>query len=401
MIFIISSCLIFLLIYGVFEQISHKKRLSSIPIRINVNGIRGKSTVTRLITGIMKEASYKTVGKTTGTSARMIYWFRNEEKSILRRKEGPNIGEQRRIVKEVANIGAEALVCECMAVQPEYQEIFQEKMINANIGVIVNILEDHMDVMGPTLDQVADAFLSTIPYNGYLVTVQNKYLDLFQSVAKKRNTKVIIADNTNITDDFLKKFEYLVFPDNAAIALAVATALNIDKETAFRGMLHAQPDPGATRVIKFGDVKTPTIFVNGFAANDTASTLNIWEKVQSFGYTTLPPIIIMNCREDRVDRTEQFVYNVLSKINSELIITIGKITSPVKLAYKKGKLATNNLIDLEGASTLQILEQIRPYIKGRIVYGIGNIHGAAMPLIDMIIEEKLNDINNVKKGGEI
>ncbi|MEC5308362.1 poly-gamma-glutamate synthase PgsB [Bacillus thuringiensis] len=401
MIFIIISCFVFLFTYGILEQIIHKKRLSLIPIRINVNGIRGKSTVTRLITGIMKEANYKIVGKTTGTSARMIYWFKNEEKSIIRRKEGPNIGEQRRIVKEVTTIKAEALVCECMAVQPEYQETFQTKMLDANIGVIVNVLEDHMDVMGPTLDQVADAFISTIPYNGYLVTIHNKYLDLFQSIAKDRNTKVIIADNKSITDEFLKKFEYLVFPDNAAIALAVAEALNIDKKIAYQGMLNAQPDPGATRIIKFGEVQNPTIFVNGFAANDTVSTLNIWRKIESFDYTRLSPIIIMNCREDRVDRTEQFIYNVLSIINSELIITIGKITSPVKAAYKKGELATKNLIDLEGASTIQILEQIRPYIKGRIVYGIGNIHGAAMPLIDKIMEEKINDINNSEKNGGI
>ena len=39
------------------------KRLDSIPVRVNVNGIRGKSTVTRLITGVVQEAEYKTVGK--------------------------------------------------------------------------------------------------------------------------------------------------------------------------------------------------------------------------------------------------------------------------------------------------------------------------------------------------
>ena len=96
-------------------------------MRININGIRGKSTVTRLITGIVTEAGYKTIGKTTGTSARMIYWFTDEEKPIVRRPEGPNIGEQRRVVKEAAKLKAEALVSECMAVNPDYQITFQEK----------------------------------------------------------------------------------------------------------------------------------------------------------------------------------------------------------------------------------------------------------------------------------
>ena len=151
--------------------------------------IRGKSTVTRLITGVIKEAEYKTVGKTTGTSARMIYWFTDKEKPIKRRPEGPNIGEQRRVVKEVADLGTEALVCECMAVQPDYQLIFQNKMIQANIGVIVNVLEDHMDVMGPTLDEVAEAFTATIPYNGHLITIESEYLEFFKEIAKERNRK--------------------------------------------------------------------------------------------------------------------------------------------------------------------------------------------------------------------
>ena len=41
---------------------------------------------------------------------------------------------------------AEALVCECMAVNPEYQRNYQKQMIQANYGVIVNVLEDHMDL---------------------------------------------------------------------------------------------------------------------------------------------------------------------------------------------------------------------------------------------------------------
>ena len=45
----------------------------------------------------------------------------------------------------------------------------------ANIGVIVNVMEDHMDVLGPTLQDVAQAFTATIPYNGKLVVMQDKY----------------------------------------------------------------------------------------------------------------------------------------------------------------------------------------------------------------------------------
>jgi gamma-polyglutamate synthase len=383
---VILICLFLVLAYGAREQIKHQKNIDSIPVRININGIRGKSTVTRLITGIVTEAGYKTVGKTTGTSARMIYWFTDEEKPIVRRPEGPNIGEQRRVVKEAARLEAEALVSECMAVNPDYQITFQEKMIQANIGVIVNVLEDHMDVMGPTLDEVAEAFLATIPYKGHLITIDGPYLEYFKAVAAKRRTKVIVADNSRITDEFLRKFDYMVFPDNASLALAVAEALDIPEEIAFRGMLNAHPDPGAMRITKFGNPKAPAFLVNGFAANDAASTLRIWERVGEIGYSVDSPIVIMNCRPDRVDRTEQFARDVLPYIKTDILVLIGETTSPIMDVYNEGKIPAKEIWDLEGHSTEEIFNKLRPELHNRMIYGVGNIHGAAEPLIEVMKE---------------
>ncbi|MEK6446684.1 poly-gamma-glutamate synthase PgsB [Priestia aryabhattai] len=383
---VILICLFLVFAYGAWEQVKHQKNIDSIPVRININGIRGKSTVTRLITGIVTEAGYKTVGKTTGTSARMIYWFTDEEKPIVRRPEGPNIGEQRRVVKEAAKLEAEALVSECMAVNPDYQITFQEKMIQANIGVIVNVLEDHMDVMGPTLDEVAEAFLATIPYKGHLITVDGPYLEYFKTVAAKRRTKVIVADNSRITDEFLRKFDYMVFPDNASLALAVAEALDIPEEVAFRGMLNAHPDPGAMRITQFGDPKAPAFLVNGFAANDAASTLRIWERVGEIGYSVDSPIVIMNCRPDRVDRTEQFARDVLPYIKTDILVLIGETTSPIMDAYNEGKIPAKEIWDLEGHSTEEIFNKLRPELHNRMIYGVGNIHGAAEPIIEVMKE---------------
>ncbi|AEN91022.1 MULTISPECIES: poly-gamma-glutamate synthase PgsB [Priestia] len=379
---IVLICLFLVFAYGAWEQVKHQKNIDSIPVRININGIRGKSTVTRLITGIVTEAGYKTIGKTTGTSARMIYWFTDEEKPIVRRPEGPNIGEQRRVVKEAAKLEAEALVSECMAVNPDYQITFQEKMLQANIGVIVNVLEDHMDVMGPTLDEVAEAFLPTIPYKGHLITIDGPYLEYFKTAAAKRRTKVIVADNSKVTDEFLRKFDYMVFPDNASLALAVAEALDIPEEVAFRGMLNAHPDPGAMRITQFGDPKAPAFLVNGFAANDAASTLRIWERVGEVGYSVDSPIVIMNCRPDRVDRTEQFARDVLPYINTDILVLIGETTSPIMDAYNEGIIPAKEIWNLEGHSTEEIINKLRPELHNRMIYGVGNIHGAAEPLIE-------------------
>lgn len=109
----------------IFEKRRNEKNLKKLKIRVNVNGIRGKSTITRLITAILKEAGYKVVGKTTGTAARILYWNQEEEEEIKRKPRGVSISEQIRVVNKAAKVGAEALVCECMAVRPDYQKVFQ------------------------------------------------------------------------------------------------------------------------------------------------------------------------------------------------------------------------------------------------------------------------------------
>ena len=365
---------------------AQKRNVEKIPIRVNINGIRGKSTVTRLITSILTEAGYKTVGKTTGTAARMIYWFQDDEDIIVRRPQGANIGEQLKVLQKAADLNAEALVCECMAVNPDYQKVFQFRMLEANIVVIVNVLEDHLDVMGPTLDQIAQAFGATIPYNGFLITIDCAYTNYFKQIAKERNTKVIIADNSKITDEYLAKFDYMIFPDNASLALAVGEALGIDEETCFKGMLNAHPDPGAMRITRIGDENLNCTFVNGFAANDPQSTVNIWERVKELEYNTEDPIVIMNCREDRVDRTEIFVSDVFPKIQTHTLVAIGEVSEPITTAFNNGQFPNvKNYINLEYAEPDKIMETLNPLLKDRMVFGVGNIHGQGEAFIEKLL----------------
>ncbi|MDU1254994.1 MAG: poly-gamma-glutamate synthase PgsB [Intestinibacter bartlettii] len=379
-------CVAILLILGIREQMAQKRNVEKIPIRVNINGIRGKSTVTRLITSILTEAGYKTVGKTTGTAARMIYWFQDDEDIIVRQPQGANIGEQLKVLQKAADLNAEALVCECMAVNPDYQKVFQFRMLEANIVVIVNVLEDHLDVMGPTLDQIAQAFGATIPYNGFLITIDCAYTDYFKQIAKERNTKVIIADNSKITDEYLAKFDYMIFPDNASLALAVGEALGIDEETCFKGMLNAHPDPGAMRITRIGDEDLNCTFVNGFAANDPQSTVNIWERVKELEYNTEDPIVIMNCREDRVDRTEIFVSDVFPKIQTHTLVAIGEVSEPITTAFNNGQFPNvKNYINLEYAEPDKIMETLNPLLKDRMVFGVGNIHGQGEAFIEKLL----------------
>lgn len=54
------------LIIGIIEKRRHQKNIDALPVRVNINGIRGKSTVTRLTTGILMEARLQNSRKNDG-----------------------------------------------------------------------------------------------------------------------------------------------------------------------------------------------------------------------------------------------------------------------------------------------------------------------------------------------
>lgn len=378
---------------GVLERNKLERNIKRIPTRILVNGIRGKSTVTRLLMGIIKENGQRVAGKTTGTSPRLFFWDSVEEEPIVRSLQGANISEQKIIVNKVARRSVSAFVTECMAVNPEYQHIFQERLVQANITVITNVMEDHLDVMGPTVDQIAEAFGNTIPVNGYLVIPPNTYEAYFRRIAKKRNTEVVVTDPNAIDESYLAEFPFMMFAENAAFGLAVADILGIERDVALKGMLHAPVDPGAMRVHQFGKAAAPSYFFNGFAANDPTSTTNIWYKIQEQDYPSVNKVVVMNCRDDRVDRTIQFAEEVLPNIEAHKLILTGKEVTPVVQAYEAGKLPVNALINLEKKSTEQIMDVITQLEPGNVIFGMGNIHGGGQELADAIESLEMEEIN--------
>ncbi|KHE72779.1 poly-gamma-glutamate synthase PgsB, partial [Halobacillus sp. BBL2006] len=288
--------------------------------------------------------------------------------------------EQMKMVKKVVDRKADAFVSECMAVNPEYQRVFQERLVKANITVIANVIEDHLDVMGPTLDDIAEAFSSTIPENGYVVIPETPYQEYFEKIAAKKGSQVVVADESTVEESYLKKFPFMIFPQNAALALAVADILEIDREVALKGMLKAPVDPGAMRVHRFGKKRAPKYFFNGFAANDVTSTLNIWERILELDYPSDESTIVMNCRSDRVERTIDFAEKVLPYIEMDRLIIMGESVQPILQAYEEGKISVDSLVNLEKSSTDVIVKHLQELPGNSVIYGIGNINGGGEEL---------------------
>ena len=190
--------LILLLIIGILESYLHEYYLRNIPIRIHINGARGKSSVTRLIASGLRETGKKVLAKTTGSSPRII----NEKGQdiAIHRLRSASIGEQVRLIRNFSKQNIDILIIECMAVQPQYQWISEQKMIKSSVSVITNVRPDHLDEMGYTMNDIAMSLSNSIPSNGTLVIHKDKFSNLFNSIASKRNTKVKIVEE-NIVDE--------------------------------------------------------------------------------------------------------------------------------------------------------------------------------------------------------
>ena len=78
------------------ESILHHKTISNIPIRVHVNGTRGKSSVVRLIAAGLRAGGIKTLAKTTGSSPRFI--DEDGYDHVIRRFRPASIGEQIRMM---------------------------------------------------------------------------------------------------------------------------------------------------------------------------------------------------------------------------------------------------------------------------------------------------------------
>lgn len=369
------------------EQKRNEADVKKISVRVNVNGIRGKSTATRFITAVLHEAGYKTMGKTTGTAAMKIFPHRGKEFPIKRKPQGANIKEQLEVIHEAAYQNMDALVCECMAVKPDYQNIYQNKMFHSNISVIVNVLEDHLEDMGPTLNEIALAFSQTIPYNGKLIIVPDGFTEFFTKIAEERNTEVFIVDTSTIRPNFIDTFDYVVFPDNIGLALSLAKALNIPEDVAYRGMSKATPDPGALKVKKIQLANGNSFtFVNAFAANEPASSLNIWEYIEGLdNINIIDPIVLFNGRSDRGDRTEQFAKDFFPKMPEMTLVGMGQSIRRIDYYHKK-KIYPNVLTykNFEDRPVEEIMSSILPIIDNRVLFAVGNIHGDGEELLEYI-----------------
>jgi poly-gamma-glutamate synthase PgsB/CapB len=367
---------------GAVESFRHRRALSRIPIRVHVNGTRGKSSVTRLIAAALREAGIPTCAKTTGTLPRLILPD-GSERPVFRPGRA-NVIEQLGVARTAVDHGARALVVECMALLPELQWLSEARLVRATHGVITNARPDHLDVMGPDVGAVARALSGSTPVRGKIFTAETRRLDVLRRAAADRGTAVVAVgadDVAAVTAGDLAGFSHLEHAENVALALAVCADLGVDRATALRGMHRAAPDPGALTEHDVRFFGRRIVFVNGFAANDPESTQRIWEDTARRHPEVDARIAVFNCRSDRPDRSLQLGRAFPAWGAVDRVVLMGTGTYLLARAAIGAGLDAGRLVFAEDRRVDEIFEMIVELVpRSALVTGMGNVAGDGLAL---------------------
>jgi poly-gamma-glutamate synthase PgsB/CapB len=374
-----------LIIIFVYEKYTHETRIAKVPVRIHVNGSRGKSSVTRLITAGLRGGGMRVVGKTTGTSPRVIYTDGSE--ALFPRKNKPDIIEQVDFFKIAVREKAEAVVLECMAVRPDLQRVCEKDIVKATAVVISNVREDHLDVMGPRLSDAAESLCGTLPRRGltcYTAERDPEMLAVIHNRAQISGVHVVETRPSAIVDEQMKGFEYFEHKENVALALSVTRSFGINDEQALESMHTALPDPGALRVFKLRRRGGEIEFINALAANDPNSILSIWNRMYRRFVPGQTRIILLNTRRDRLERSQQLADLIANHISCDYLFLVGDDQVVIQNYFNRIAKKHDCRVITCGKRPVRWVYRRLIQAAGRhaSIYAIGNVGGVGQPFAD-------------------
>jgi poly-gamma-glutamate synthase PgsB/CapB len=301
------------------ERVLLKMARRKLRLVIHVNGTRGKSTVTRMVHSILREAGYQAWGKTTGTEPRLLLPDGGER--LIRRLGPANVREQRNKLLAAVRGGADALVFECNAVRPELQ-LVSSAFLDPDLLVITNARLDHGSEQGDA-DTAARSFAATIPAGKSLASSDTVHKALWEEEAAKKAARFVFVDpgeGEGLGD----------LPENVSCAFAVSDWLGLPRDRAAKAIQCHKPDPGAFRLYRWtGNGGQRVWFADALAANDPESSDRLAQRAlasaEKEGMGLVPTyelgpvsgnidrLLLVALRRDRPERTRLFVDYALER----------------------------------------------------------------------------------------
>jgi hypothetical protein len=171
------------------------------------------------------------------------------------------------------------------------------------------------------------------------------------------------------------------FNGNLDLVCGLAEHLGIGQNVVLNGIRKAKQDIGKLFVWKFTrrETRKTCFVVNGFAANDPESTLQVFRKVQELLPSASEKLVgLMSLRADRADRTEQWIKALLGD-EFEFMKNIWVTGGHARIVARKVK----NARVLKGNHPKEMMESILAETEDQqVIVGFGNMKGTGELLVD-------------------
>jgi poly-gamma-glutamate synthase PgsB/CapB len=373
-------CIFILLVYLSVEKYQHVRRLKKLPLRICVTGTRGKSSVTRLLAGVLNASGLASAAKITGS--RPVFISPDGAETVLFRRGLPSILEGKRFIKMVLEASAQSFVAEMMSIRPETLNTESLRILRPQILVITNVRMDHREHMGYTAGEIAKSFAAAIPFHGTVFVPEEEFFPVFEETARQRGSRIIcvpkiiqIRTSKEIGSGLDQEWE-----QNIRLAKGVGQFLELEDRSINAGMLESNPDIGGLKIwsIKSEARSSKWLAINAFAANDPGSTIEVLKKLRIQDLFSRGRILgILNLRMDRGDRTLQWLQAIQQGQFSEFdgMMLIGGHAIVLNRKFRSMDLDTifwhSRSLDPE-----EIMKRLRAEISGQaVLIGMGNMGG--------------------------
>jgi poly-gamma-glutamate synthase PgsB/CapB len=340
---------ILVLIYLLIESLALHHSLKKIPLRILVNGTRGKTTTVQIIYNIIRRSNIHVFAKTTGEHP--IEYYPDGQQKVLKRISPASITENVRLIRKWAKFKPEAVILECMALKPENQFIMSNLMIKPTHILVTNILQDHLEVMGENIYDISQS-ISECFYNKAKILIPD-------------NTKSLFSNGIDIDSYPVESFDHsyinIPFPiinESWELISKLCDIIDLDKkvvEEEFRAQWEKNNDS-----IKITNEELQFDFWNLFSVNDVNSARLFIEYLVENFIEKNNIEVIFNTRSDRPLRTKSFVPLLSEYFKDHTIFMTGS-----------GKILAYNLLKNSGCRNLQKInnnELILKYKNGFNTY---------------------------------
>jgi poly-gamma-glutamate synthase PgsB/CapB len=382
--FVSAACLVFFLLYLLAERIHLSYKIRKIPLRICVTGTRGKSSVTRLITGVLRGDGLKVLAKTTGSKPVLLFPDGSEQE--IQRKGNPSILEGKDVLDTAAKLGAQAVVAELMGIRPESISVESVSLFRPHLLVITNARLDHLDQMGESKEEIARCFASALPERSVVFVPDKEFFPVYEEIAERKNSKILRVPENAYENDLGKNKIPAPFARDVQLSLAVAEFMNIDMQAAVSGMKKVLPDFGSLKMwaAKTDPLFQNCLFVSAFAANDPESTKSVLELLRESGSLEGKKIVALLCfRRDRGDRTRQWLKALQEGFFSDFdrVVLLGEHSHFVKRRKKHG-FGQADCFSFRRGSPRRILADVVFREEENAVIGLGNIGGIGKEFVN-------------------